>query len=162
MQSEYIVPEYVVEYVENYMNLDYFDAYEYSKNEDYYSYYLIYWYGSGYQVCLKKDFDMSKGFQHYSLNFDKISFSKVDFSFRLTKNDTTGLYTTNDRSSSLSTCNPTSNIYKTNFFEMLGYEVLPPQQTNSTSTDYEPLFLTICILLALILFLQFIYKLLGR
>ena len=157
MESEYIVPDYVVEYVENYMNLEYFDAYEYSKNEDYYSYYLIYWNGSSYQVCLKKEFDMSKGFQHYSLNFDRITFSKVDFSFRLTKNDTTGLYTTNDRSSSLSTCNPTSNIYKTNFFEMLNYEVLPSQQTSSTSTDYEPYFLLVTCAVLLV-FLTLIFK----
>ena len=162
MNSEYIVPDYVIEYVENYMNLKYFDAYEYSKNEDYYSYYLIYWNSSSYQVCLKKEFDMSKGYQHYSLNFDRLIFSKVDFSFKLTKNDSTGLYTTNDRSTSLSTCTPTTNLYKTNFFEMLGYELSSSKKSTSETIDYQPLFLTICILLAIILFMQFIYKLLGR
>ena len=162
MNSEYIIPDYVVDYVENYMNLEYFDAFEYSDNGDYYSYYLIYWTGSAYQVCLKKEFDLSKGYQHFSLSFDEIIFSKVDYSFRLTKNDTTGLYTTNDRSQSLSTCNPTTNIYKTNFFEMLGYELSSSKKSTSETIDYQPLFLTICILLAIILFMQFIYKLLGR
>lgn len=152
MDSNYIVPDYVINYVKNYMNIKYFDAYEYSKNEEYYSYYLIYWFGSGYQVCLKKEFDMLKGYQHYSLNFDRIVFSKVDFSFRLTKNDTTGLYTTNDRSSSLSTCNPTTNVYETNFFEMLGYEVLPQQNSSSESIDYQPYFLLVTCSIILVFF----------
>lgn len=152
MDSNYIVPDYVVDYVENYMNLEYFDAYEYSDNGDYYSYYLIYWTGSAYQVCLKKEFDMSKGYQHYSLSFDRITFSKVDFSFKLTKNETTGLYTTNDRSQSLTTCNPTSNIYKTNFFEMLGYEVLPHQESSGESIDYQPYFLLVTCSIILVFF----------
>ena len=153
MDSNYIVPDYVVYYVENYMNLEYFDAYEYSDNGDYYSYYLIYWTGSAYQVCLKKEFDMSKGYQHYSLSFDRITFSKVDFSFKLTKNETTGLYTTNDRSQSLTTCNPTSNIYKTNFFEMLGYEVLPQQNSSTGETiDYQPYFLLVTCAIILVFF----------
>ncbi len=152
MNSEYLVPDYVVDYVKNYMNLKYFDAYEFSKNEEYYSYYLIYWTGKDYQVCLKKEFDMTKGYQHYSLNFDEVIFSKVDFSFKLTKNDITGLYTTNDRSSSLSTCNPTTNVYETNFFEMLGYEVLPPQQSTSETVDYQPYFLLVTCSIILIFF----------
>ena len=153
-----MVPEYIVELVENYMSSS--NIYREIRNQALYKYYMIYYnYNNDYyDVCLMLDEDNTVGAFNYFINY--INFYNVDFRFYLKFNESANAYINQSSApkkstngvTHYSTCYGNSNYaYVTNYFEL---NSLTENNSSSvvSSIDYQPYFLLVTCAIILVFF----------